>query len=922
MGYADKILQAATVTRPDGTQDVNDKYLAQLVTSADKNITDLEQDANDQLAKQRMAAMKLRIDLDASIRKLVANLHNTAGRERGEIITSAQRDMANIRDNYIKLVSENPAVIGSVTTKTEQAVVNAGDTPEARVNGWDTLMGDMNDLGVVSVGNPEVLALYRWAEKRLGDPEDPSFPEGEIKRRALEFKRIAMDAETQKAVAARKDLDGQLGQLTSSITNLTGQSDLQKAIGESVNQLQQLGQNAASLYPPPVANQAAELQLFLSNSAGYNEMVATRDRAIAALFGSASKQSMSDREKLARLAANPHFAQWAKSNGYNIGTIQFNADGTPNIDSYVPNRDIIRAAYTYNWQRNHKPEQLIRDYDTGRWVELTVKEGAEKAAITDSRYQTLLLPPGTPSEAAQTPGRDSAASPTGAQKAGDRSEARQAQLYAYTTDENGQRVYLDGDQLDAVAGATLKTDADPIAFTHDNLPYVYDPKTQTLYEGVQKDPNDPKSAVWQKSDKKLEDVGQSAENYEGSLAVVKRGDQWVPAPSDAIEGQSINNVLPTEAVDASTGQPAGTLARSLDSSKLKAGLSRAGVTVTNEPPPTPEFKTYGKEIRMHATDPTGSIRIRTGSGEQLYTKDQIARVETTFQRADTSLPLTVSSLVGRHDQRLAQKLRDEDPWRKRLSLRERARWTGYPLDLQEQPDQDRIDMARPKMTEAESDARPDRQNQNPPLPPTTYDPRAVLSADRMAVPPVGEEAATVRSAAGDVEIPSIKPAVSAAELRQAANKPPAAEQPPAPLPAYKPPTAAPEAAKRIEMPRAMPASPPPAAASAPADEVSLKPSQPVFDQPPVAAKPKPADVELKPSVPVFESAAQPAASVDLKPSTPVFDTPAVDASVKAASAPPQLSTKRDRAERGEDPENPEKLPTTPRRRAFQRLLGY
>ena len=334
-------MEAATTTNSDGTQSVDDKYLTSILVGLNKSIAALQENATDTVAKQYIEAQKRRVEFDASVRRLEANLHNTAGRERGEIIRSAQQDLANIRDNYTKLVSENPAMIGSVTTKTEQSVVSAGDTPQARADGWDMLLGDLNDLGVVSSGNPEVIAIWRWAQKRLGDPEDPSFSgDEELRRRAIEFKRIAADAENQKSIAGKR-LDDQLGALTSSITGLAGQADLQKAIGESVNQLQKLGASMAELKPMPANNQAAEAQMLLNGTKQYNEMMALQDRVTKELFGGAVG-SDSIHDQLARMVGSKHFQEWAASNGYRIGKVEYNEDGSINTASYIPSKQDIQ----------------------------------------------------------------------------------------------------------------------------------------------------------------------------------------------------------------------------------------------------------------------------------------------------------------------------------------------------------------------------------------------------------------------------------------------------------------------------------------------------------------------------------------------------------------------------------------------------
>jgi len=92
---------------------------------------------------------------------------------------------------------------------------------------------------------------------------------------------------------------------------------------------------------------------------------------------------------------------------------------------------------------------------------------------------------------------------------------------------------------------------------------------------------------------------------------------------------------------------------------------------------------------MSAQDPTGSIRVRTGDGERLYTKDQLAGVETTLERSSTTLPTAIASVVGRRDQRLAQERRNMAPEeRKRQNANDKIRWAGYPDSLKEDPDRE------------------------------------------------------------------------------------------------------------------------------------------------------------------------------------------------------------------------------------------
>lgn len=681
MGFADTLLTAAMVPGPDGKPTPDPEYVAKVLIGLDKSSTALLNNATDIIAKQNMEALKRRVELRAQTLSLLGKIENAREDEREAIMKVAQADLANIRNNYIKLVSENPAVIGSITTRAEQTVVSMGETNQAKAAGWDALLGDLNNLGVVSVGNPEVIAVYQWALKRLGPPED--LADDELKRRAIEFQRVAEDARTQKAYASRKLLDEQLGNLESAITGLAGQKDLQDVSAELRNQLKTFGQTMSEAYPDPAVDQSAEVELFLNNLPAWTEN-RERSKQLYESLMAGGAPAESAKEKLARFVADPRRQEWAKSNGYNLGTVERNPDGTVNVASYKPSKDDIKAAYTFVYQqRNNKPEQLIRSHNTGKWAELTVSTDAKDASIQGSKFEKLLgLQPAAPTatnpQDPSTPGRDPALPADGEAAAKEKGAADSPpKMFAYTTDENGERVYLDSAQLDDIIGRTLQTANDPIAFTDTNgLPYVYFPESGQLYE-VDADKKSKTFKQWVKSDKRLEDVGQSKESYSGQPAIMMQGDKPVPADEKLMVGMPMNNVS-----TASTE-----IAEDMDRQRVISGLEKSGVTLDTKPPETPTYKTYGKVIRMYATDPAGSIRIENNGGETLYTKDQIVGYKETAYRSDTDLPMAVSTLLGRRNEAIAKSLRDQ-PYlsRRRLNALDYMRAAWFPDEVKRQPD--------------------------------------------------------------------------------------------------------------------------------------------------------------------------------------------------------------------------------------------
>jgi len=69
---------------------------------------------------------------------------------------------------------------------------------------------------------------------------------------------------------------------------------------------------------------------------------------------------------------------------------------------------------------------------------------------------------------------------------------------------------------------------------------------------------------------------------------------------------------------------------------------------------------YGKRIRMHATDPSGSIRVLTPDGEKLYTADQILNQEITGKKSQTTILDAIDRGLGRRAGAKAEAL-DEEP---------------------------------------------------------------------------------------------------------------------------------------------------------------------------------------------------------------------------------------------------------------------
>jgi len=774
MGFADTLLTAAMVPGPDGTQATDDKYLAQVLIGLDKSSTALLKDANDTIAKQRMEALKRRVELRAQTLTLIGKIENVREDEREAVMKEAQLDLANIRNNYIKLVAENPAVIGSITTRAEQTVVSMGETNQAKAAGWDALLGDLNNLGVVSVGNPEVIAVYQWALKRLGPPED--LADDELKRRAIEFQRVAEDARTQKAYASRSMLNGQLGNLESAITGLAGQKDLQDISAELRKQLTTLGQTISEAYPPPVTDQAAEVELFLNNLPAWIENRERTEQVYNELMAG-GKAAESAKEKLAKFVADPRRQEWALSNGYNLGTVQRNPDGTVNVASYMPSKDDIKAAYTFVYQqRNNKPEQLIRSHNTGQWAEVEVSTDAKDVSIQGSKFESLLglqplAPTATNSQDPNTPGRDVILPPDGKGAAKEKNAAANPpKLFAYTTNDEGERIYLDSTQLDDIIARSMQTDKDPIAFTDAaGLPYVYFPASGGLYE-VDANKKSKTFKQWVKSDKRLEDVGQSATAYSGQAAIMMQGDKPVMADESLMVGMPMNNVSAASS----------TISEDMDRQRVMAELEKSGVVLDSKPPETPTYKTYGKVIRMHATDPAGSIRIENNGGETLYTKDQLVNVKKTAYRSDTDLPMAVSTLMGRRNERIAKSLRD-NPYlsRRRLNGLDYMRASWFPDDVTRQPDAPEIPPALVEPAEGKNPAietvreedRPFNQNGqvdlNKRMDQLMGKARAdAVDSQRALVPPT--EPVSFSQTPADIKLDSPTPEPDSAAMRHAA----------------------------------------------------------------------------------------------------------------------------------------------------------
>jgi len=612
----------------DGTtiDEVKKEVLLREYTRLVATKEDILKNLNDNYTKEKLQRVENVQKLIIARQKFLSDIAAVRGANDREALKQVQDDLQSIRELSTQLAMTNNPAVYAITQKAqaagEQATTAGGE--EGRKNGaaaaWSSLAGDLTNLGLVSEGNVYLPDIVRDMEREWG-PISQFDPESQLGRKVNEIKRVAQASETQRVYARRLNLDQQLGKMAGiadqvlTAENLGGlMEDAKKVVNDTYANLDELGATNPE-------KTSASLDLMLAGSEPYQDI----DKRIKELHDQLQgKASISDRQRIAKIMADPKFKEWAASNGWEIGE-SIEDPNNPGVYLYTPSKKDDEALRTYEYQMSHPGGGLIKDYNTREWVAVEVKGANRDASLRGSEYDASLR------------------AAVGADP--------KTTLYAYQDDPDGGRTYLSGEQVDAlldaqrsIAGAPKKVYAVevPIPNRADGaaLPYLWDSATGSVYELATSSKGE---QTWKKSAKSLRDIGFDEESIrtQGTPAVLTtpEGGSYLPNGAD-IEGRRFDTLRPAEPGEFE--KVAGGFDKEL--------LTKAGLQLSTEPPPTPTYTIYGKRIRQLATDPPGSIRVRSGAGEELIPAEEIVNVETTERGSRTKLRDALDQQLGRRDQ--------------------------------------------------------------------------------------------------------------------------------------------------------------------------------------------------------------------------------------------------------------------------------
>ena len=485
--YARLLREASGVT-PASPTDLPRGELLRAIARMHAELADMTSEADKQLRLERAKSLEQWARMAGNEQRMLAALEETRGKNRRNAVQFLQADVANIRNNMTALADTTSPALQKSLSAAITAGTGAGrpGTNAANIAAWSALLGDLLNAGEINDANLQLPNLFRQMEMEgFGSIDDLlSLPEVEtgsdLAVKAARSKRIAEAALEQKITAQRKMDDdlGALGGIITSLANSDSNANVDGLVQQASGYINTLYGNLNKFEPKPPSDAANDLNVYLAGNDAFQELKKSTADLEARLD---STPGTDKRQQIAAVIGDPAFKEWADSNGWKIGKAQYDAASGRWL--YAQGKDDARALKTYEWQLKHDPQQLIHDYNTRTWLAVEVKGSGEDVSLQNSRNMALL---------ASAAGAD----PT-------------APLFAATTNEAGNPVYLTGEQLDSIISA--RADALPETFRvfqHKEgrltSTYLYDPKTATLYE------DDGKTGKWVESKKTLAEVGYDA----------------------------------------------------------------------------------------------------------------------------------------------------------------------------------------------------------------------------------------------------------------------------------------------------------------------------------------------------------------------------------------------------------------------------
>lgn len=600
----EQILQASW--SPDAPDKLDKKELYRLYAELADSVGKYKTAQNKELAKERIARVKARIDVQANQKKFLAALHQYAAGDRQQAMRSITDAKVALYHDMTTLSKSNPQFIEQFYSIARRAAMDAGNNNEV---GLQTVFGSLESEGVLMEGSTELPDIMDRLRNGFADGDWNTIKDEKLRAVAIQLQ--------ERADSIREDHTRMRGWLEESYNGLNGIADqlgkgstmegqplnLPKLISDAETYGSKIDQAVGTISGLNVATAKSQLDQMMADDEYFNLVQGDLQKVSDKLF-SADDDAAGYRTRMAQIIGTPKFQAWAKDQGLTIGTVKFDENG--NVVEYLPGKhDALALIVATREVRN--PNALIHGKNTGEWVEVR-----RKVPGSDGPVDAPLI-------------------------------NGQA---AYIMDENGNRVFLDEAQVDATAQAQKLRRFDVGSTTLPADPEAGRPKPQHYY--VVRDnltgkvyADDEQGTSWiEVGDPAF--VTSSVKNWQ--TAAIQSGDgSWRLMTGNDLKGK------PADVFSLRTDE---------EMKLLGANARKLGdvVALTDQPMGNVKYETvYGKRIPMRATDELGSIRVRTpGHGELYIPAAENAGHTVTAQKSGTTLRDVLTEAAARQDEKRAQ----------------------------------------------------------------------------------------------------------------------------------------------------------------------------------------------------------------------------------------------------------------------------
>jgi hypothetical protein len=324
------------------------------------------------------------VDTLASTQRMIGQVNETFA-QNGRVETRSLVDLNNnTDDNLTKLATQSAQVISSRLSPALAAYQAAGGSI---ANGMESLTNTLRLTGVdPSRESSDIAGMMQEVSTRMfGKPLDQITPE-QARQAVLAAKGSeTLAAETaelfrhgQSVLASQQLVDREIQGTRSRLLELSRVSGGALS-GEQAQEAVRLSEKLAGLVEARVGMNATDLRKEMERVAQIDSTyqgLTEEAEWFKSLVQQPGKEGL--RTKIARTMANEEFRQWAKDNGFRIGSANIDAEGT--VSGYAPGPNDERAMLVFSHQmRTGRPIGFSRN--SGQLVRVTVQDPAARERV-------------------------------------------------------------------------------------------------------------------------------------------------------------------------------------------------------------------------------------------------------------------------------------------------------------------------------------------------------------------------------------------------------------------------------------------------------------------------------------------------------------------------------------------------------------